>query len=238
VNKKTEEKLLNIVRRNYEIIAPQYNETRKKHLEPLWSRLVEYANDAPVGAKVMDLGCGNGRLIEAFKGKKIEYLGIDPCEQLIELAREQKPGYDFRVGDMLALDKLETGKFDYIFSTAVIHHLPGQDLKLKALGQTKNKISDNGKIILTAWNMWSDVWQKKHFRQLIFKFWLLGLIGKNKMDFGDILVDWKNSKGEIVSKRYYHAFTMRELRRLAKKTDLKIEKLFKDRFNYYLVLRK
>jgi len=57
------------------------------------------------------------------------------------------------------------------------------------------------------------------------------------MDFGDVLFDWKNSRGEALSQRYYHAFTKPELRRIAKKAGLKIGDMYKDEKNYYLVLR-
>jgi hypothetical protein len=61
-------------------------------------------------------------------------------------------------------------------------------------------------------------------------------MGRNQMDFGDVLFDWK--RGGMTSKRYYHAFRRCELKKLVKKAGLKIEKIFRDRFNYYLVLTK
>ena len=58
------------------------------------------------------------------------------------------------------------------------------------------------------------------------------------MDFGDILFDWKNAKGEQISRRYYHAFSKNELKKLAIRAGFKIEKLYKDKYNYYLILEK
>ena len=55
------------------------------------------------------------------------------------------------------------------------------------------------------------------------------------MDFGDVFWDWKAPSGEAVSKRYYHAFTKRELKKLARAAGLKIQKIYKDKYNYYLV---
>jgi SAM-dependent methyltransferase len=128
--------------------------------------------------------------------------------------------------------------FDYVFSIALLHHLPGSDLRIAALKQLKNKVSEDGKIIIIVWNLWGQ----KKFRKLIYKFFLLKLIKKNlpvgRMDFGDILFDWKNSAGEAQSRRYYHAFTKMELRKIIKKSGLKIEKLYKDKFNYYAILNK
>lgn len=238
MDKQTQKELLKIVKQNYEQIAEHYNETRKKHLMPLWGELLKYAGEVKEGASVLDVGCGNGRLLEAFEGKQINYLGIDQDKKLIEKAKKQKPGYKFLVADLLDLGKVSEYDFDHLFSIAVMHHLPGEKLRIKAFRQLKNKINDNGEIIITVWNMWSNKWRKKRYKQAIFKFFLLKLIKKNKMDFGDILFDWKNSKGQIVSKRYYHAFTKNELKKTAKKAGLKVKKIYSDNYNYYLVAGK
>ncbi len=234
MNKQIQKELLEIVKSNYEEIAGKYNETRKKHLMPLWGVLVDYCQKIKGGSAVLDVGCGNGRLIEAFDDKQIDYLGVDSSKELLEKAKENHPDKKFVYGDILELGNIPQINFDYVFSIAVLHHLPGRDLQVAALKQMKNKINSTGKIVITAWNMWSQ----KRFRKILFKYFLLKLLGKNKMDMGDILFDWKNNQGEAISKRYYHAFTKRELRKIVKKANLKIEKLDRDKYNYYLVLRK
>ncbi|MFH1661656.1 MAG: methyltransferase domain-containing protein [Candidatus Falkowbacteria bacterium] len=237
MNKQTQNNLLKIVKRNYNEIADDFSETRKKKL---WPELIKLAGAVKDGdpstssgqVKVLDVGCGSGRLLEAFKNKKINYLGIDDSEKLINLAK--KKNQNFIVGNILELNKISELNFNYVFCIAVLHHLPGKDLQINALKQLKNKITPDGKIILTVWNLWSQL----KFRKLILKFYLLKLIGKNKMDAGDILFDWKNSKGEVVSKRYYHGFRKKELRKIIKKSGLRIEKIYKDKYNYYAVLKK
>jgi len=230
----TQKKLLELVKKNYEEIADKFNETRKKHLEPLWSELVNLARQIKDDSKVLDVGCGNGRLLEAFKDKEVKYLGVDSSEKLIELARSRFPKFQFTVGDILELGKIPEINFNFVFCVAVLHHLPGTDLRVAALKQLKNKIISDGKIIITVWNLWSQI----KFRKLIFKFLLLKLIKKNKMDLGDLLFDWKNSAGQAVSQRYYHAFTKRELKKISKQAGLKIERLYQDKYNYYAVLTK
>ncbi len=234
MDKQTQKNLINLVNRNYKEIAEHYSETRKKHMFPLWDELLKITSNVKKGDKVMDVGCGNGRLLNAFGKKEIEYLGVDTSKALLKEAKKLHPGKKFVQGDILELSKLSEIDFDYVFCIAVLHHLPGKDLRIIALKQLKNKVSDNGEIIISVWNLWSQ----KKFRKLIWKFYILRLLGKNKMDFGDILFDWKNSKGEIVSKRYYHAFTKRELKKTARKAGLKIQKIYKDKFNCYLVLTK
>jgi tRNA (uracil-5-)-methyltransferase TRM9 len=250
MDKQTEKNLLDLVKRNYEEIAEDFDITRKKQL---WPELIKLADMVKDGDRVLDVGCGNGRLAEAFNDKKIKYLGVDNSDKLISAAKNQfldsclhrndgketvvyncNSSCEFKNADILELDKLPEKDFDYIFCVAVLHHLPSEDLRIKALGQMKNKLKPGGKIVLTAWNLWS----RPKFRKLILKYALLKIIGLNKMDFGDILFAWKNNKGEIISQRYYHAFLKNELNNLVVRAELKIEKSYQDKYNYYLILEK
>jgi len=48
------------------------------------------------GQKVLDLGCGNGRLLNALKDKKIDYIGVDNSEKLLLEAQTLYPEYQQR----------------------------------------------------------------------------------------------------------------------------------------------
>jgi SAM-dependent methyltransferase len=171
--------------------------------------------------------------LEALAGKPVDYVGIDQSERLLELARERHPGYKFEQADVLNLSGIREYDFDYIFAVAVLHHLPGRKLQIDALKQMRSKVKPDGLIIITVWNMW----KQKRFRKLILRNSLLKLIGKNKMDLGDVVFDWKNPKGEAVSRRYYHAFTRRSLKKISRKAGLRIESVMSDNYNYYLLAR-
>jgi len=234
MNKDTQKELLNLVKTGYEQIAEEFNETRKKFL---WSELVRLAGMVEDGDSVLDAGCGNGRLLEALKEKKINYLGVDNSGKLIELAKINGskfsvPNFRFQVADILELDKLNSEKFDHVFCIAVLQHIPGKDLQIEALRQMKNKLKSGGKIILSNWNLWSQ----KKIRTRIIKFALKKIFARSKMDFGDVLFDWKNSRGEPVAKRYYHAFTGRSLYKVIKKAGFKKINIYRDMYNYYAIL--
>lgn len=235
MNPQTQQSLLDLVKRNYEEIVADFDNTRKKQL---WPELVKLAEAVKDGDRILDAGCGNGRLLRAFNGKKIDYLGVDSSEKLIEGAKRnwklEIGDWRFVNADILELDKLPEKDFDYVFCVAVLHHLPGSELRVQAFKQLKAKLKPGGQLIITVWNLWS----RARFRKLIFKYLLLKIVGKNKMDFGDILFDWKNSAGQEVSRRYYHAFTKKELTKTIQRAGLKIDKLYKDKYNYYLVLVK
>lgn len=229
MDKQAQQKLLEIVRRNYEEIAEDFSETRKE----LWPTMKELGNMVREGGFVLDAGCGNGRLFEIFQHKKIKYLGVDSNEELLRIAKNKYPGAEFMAADILDLSQIKN-KFDWVFSIAVLHHFPGEDLQVKALSEMKNKIKENGKIVISVWKLWN---QPKYLK-LIAKFAALKIFGKNKMGFGDIIFDWGGEKGRKKSQRYYHAFRKCELKKIIKKAGLKIEKIYQEKYDYYFILTK
>jgi tRNA (uracil-5-)-methyltransferase TRM9 len=230
MNKDTQKELLRIVRKNYEDEARTFDETREK---PIWPPLLGMLKQVEMGASVLDVGCGNGRLLKILAEHNVKYVGVDQSEALINICQGKYPEYKFTVEDILNLGELPEYDFDYVYCIAVLQHLPGVDLRLQALKQLKNKIKPGGKIVLSVWNMWPQ----EKYRKMIYKFALLKLVGKNKTDWQDILFDWRAPNGQM-SKRYYHAFRQSELKKLFKKAGLRIEKIFKDDYNYYAVLTK
>jgi SAM-dependent methyltransferase len=234
MDRQTQKEMLKLVGRNYDDIAEHYNETRKKNLFPLWNELIKICKSVEDNDRILDVGCGNGRLLEAFIGRQVDYLGVDNCEKLIDLAKENYQANNFRKADICDLGSVPEYDFDYVFSIAVLHHLPGKDLRLKALRQLYNKTRKGGKVVFTVWKLW----QHEKYGKLIWRFWFLKLLKKNKLDFGDILWDWKNSEGGAVSQRYYHAFHYLELWLLCRKAGFRIEKIYSDKYNYYAILKK
>lgn len=218
-------KLLKIVKDNYREIAGQFDVTRKKHVWPELELLAEKIHD---GYSVLDVGCGNGRLLEVLGNKKINYLGTDNSEELIALAKKNYPSYNFKVVDILELDKALNEKFDLVISVAVLHHLPGQALQAQALQQLK-KVAKN-QIIFSVWKMWGN----KKYQKFLFKNIWEKIMGRSQLEFGDILFPWKNSRGEVVSERYYHAFTKVELKKLLKKAGFKKFEIRSDKHNYWV----
>jgi len=69
----------------YNAIASDFSNTRNKW----WTGLEKLSDYLPEGGKVLDIGCGNGRLAELFKGKNAEYLGVDNSEELIKIAQQK-----------------------------------------------------------------------------------------------------------------------------------------------------
>ena len=100
------------------------------------------------------------------------------------------------------------------------------------LKKIKNQLAPKGEVIISNWNLWLS----KH-KKLIYKFALFKILGRSKLDFKDIIFSWKSNQGEAISDRYYHAFTGRELKKLASKAGFKEINLQKDKNNYWLYLK-
>lgn len=202
--------LLEKTRKDYNLIAEDFSRTRYS----IWPELYILGKHVKKGEKVLDLGCGNGRLFELFQDKNIDYIGVDNSEKLIELAKKKYPEGKFQVGDALNL-AFANNFFDKVYSVAVLHHIPSKELKIQFLKSVKRILKPGGVLILTVWKFHQF---KEYY--LILKYTLLKLIGKSKLDWGDIFKPW----GKKI-KRYYHCFSKKELLNLVKEVDFKIKEI-------------
>jgi ubiquinone/menaquinone biosynthesis C-methylase UbiE len=210
--------LLEKTRKDYDQIAESFSKTREYIPEEQKSLLLQYITP---GDKVLDLGCGNGRFSEVFK-QNIEYIGVDSSRKMIEIAKTKYPEADFKVTDALNLPFPENS-FDKVFSFAVIHHIPSEELQLQFLKEVKRTLKPGGILILAAWNLnplrMILIGQYKRVKDF-FKHQLLKIFGKTKLDFGDFFIPWQN-----VTLRYVHYFTVSGLRKIIRKADFKFKKI-------------
>ena len=197
--------MINKTKADYNLISGDFSRTRQRIWEEIAFLFKANKND-----KVLDLGCGNGRYYELLK--HTDYIGTDNSEELIELAKEKYPEAKFQVADALNLPFADNS-FDQIYSIAVIHHIPSEELRLKFLQEIRRVLKPSGKVTLTAWKF-----HQKKERRLLIKYTILKIIGMSKLDFMDILEPWAKK-----TNRYYHWFSKRELEKLAKKAGFKIE---------------
>jgi ubiquinone/menaquinone biosynthesis C-methylase UbiE len=92
----------------------------------------------PAGARVLDVGCGTGRLAEWIAervGPGGQVVGIDPLAERIALARERVPGGRFEIGYAEELGAFADGSFDGVCMSAVFHWVPDQPKALAASGR-------------------------------------------------------------------------------------------------------
>ena len=101
------------------------------------------------GDKVLDVGCGSGRLTMAAQNWVTpggESTGIDPSPEMIDVARRNADRLGlpikFETGMVEALP-FPNGSFDVVMSRLVLHHLPG-DLKSRGLAEMRRVLKPGG----------------------------------------------------------------------------------------------
>lgn len=197
--------ILNKVKNDYDKIAEDFHLTRTR----MWPEFEAVKNVLFPHAKLLDCGCGNGRLAVFLKNANIDYVGTDSSKNLLRFARKQINKNDdiqakFIQQDILS-KHLPRKAFDVVCSFAVLHHIPTPSLQKKALANMRRAIKAGGTFIVTVWNL-----RQKHYRRFI---------QKNKHAF----IPWGADKKVT---RFYYAFTVKELKALLLKSDfVKIRRL-------------
>lgn len=113
---------------------------------------------------VIDIGCGEGFLINCLNGTDIT--GVDISKKALNIARQKNPGCNFCTGSIYDLS-FKKNSFDLVIATEVLEHLGKPE---KALQEIK-RISKNYCIL--------SVPNEPYFRMMNF------LRGKNLSRFGN-----------------------------------------------------
>jgi len=213
MKKEYAEYLLERIRQDYDAIAERFDKTQD-YLPPDFSILQDYIDAKD---RILDLGCGNGRLKEIV-GDKADYYGVDVSGSLIRIAKAKYPDGKFFVSRPLSLP-FEDNFFDKVFCLAVFHHIPSLALRKEFLREVRRVLKSVGQMVLTVW----DLNDSKKARRLLLKYAFLKIIGKTKFDFKDIFYPWKNSAGKVMANRYIHIFSEKELGKIVESAGFAIK---------------
>ncbi len=198
--------LIQQVESDYNTIAGHFSQTRGRSWPIIEQLLKKYTTP---GQHLLDVGCGNGRVADVADKFKLDYTGIDLSANLIAEADRLRPSHDFVWGDMTQLP-FPDEQFDAIIVVASFHHIPSQALRLQTLAELRRVIALGGVIMLINWNL-----HQRRFRWARFKTNLEKLLWRHQRDWNDVLIPWKNADGVIQTQRYYHGYTINELKQLA-----------------------
>ncbi len=189
-------KILEEIESGYDRVAEKFSATRNF----FWKDLEFLSNLVKRGDKILDFGCGNGRLLEILQSQKIEYLGVDVSGELIKRAQKKYPQWraNFR--------KIEAHKslpflddfFNVIFSVAVFHHFPFEYQKEK-IRDLYRVLSPDGKLALTVWNL------------------------QEKYEGKETEISFQDNKGNVFN-RYHYVFDKEELKNLVEEAGFRVKK--------------
>ncbi len=230
----TASKLIELNQLFYQTFAVQFSQTRQR-LQPGVRRIME---GLPPSASILDLGCGTGELARQLlrRGYRGVYVGLDFSTGLLEKARERISSQGLAAGllkqspegqaiflqaDLSAPgweESLPRRSFDYILAFAVLHHLPGDELRSGVLRASRGLLQAQGRFIHSEWQFLNS--PRLAARVLLWE--TLGL-SAGQVDPGDYLLDWRQGG---YGRRYVHHFTPEELDSLASRSGFHIVDTF------------
>src|SRR3989344_1869775 len=202
----------------YDTVSQDFSASRKWP----WPEMLPYLNILKRNDTVLDIGCGNGRILNGIK-QKVDYLGVDFSRLLIAQAKKLHPKQRFVIGDILephTWNKLP--KADVIFCVAVVHHIGKKDLSF-LFKQFQSHLKKGGMLYLSTWNLWQIPYLKYHFSLRS-----LGLKVKDR--------DWRSVWVPFAGKhfRYCQAYTMSDVAKGLQASGLKQMASFFSQGNGYL----
>ena len=209
-----------------------YNDIGKNHAHsrPLWPEMKRWVAGFKAGDKVLDVGCGEGRLLQGLK-LKLDYTGVDFSDELIRVARKRHGGKQrrFIVGEISEDDVWKgLGKFDHILAVAVVHHLPTKKEQLFVLRKMKAHLKPGGKMYVSGWNLWQAKYLGEHLKNLVLK------LSQLPESFNWVKIPFRKTK----LTRFYFAGSMRYWEKLLQEAGWKNVKMAygKGKNNMWVVL--
>ncbi len=172
---------------------------------------------------MLDLGCGNGNLAawlveQDYRGW---YTGVDQSTGLLKQTRAGNDRFTFLAVDLAQPDwltELPTRPFDLVTAFAVLHHLPGEGMRIRLMREIKRLLAPDGKFIHSVWQFNSSPRLVKRIQP-----WQAIGLSSADVDEGDALLDWRaEAEDQPAALRYVHAFGESELQRLAEKSGFRI----------------
>jgi 2-polyprenyl-3-methyl-5-hydroxy-6-metoxy-1,4-benzoquinol methylase len=216
----TVQRLLRLNYTFYTDLAAAFAATRSSRQINL-DKIVTYI---PPGVKLLDVGCGNGRLAQrlAQAGIPVEYLGLDFSAELVAIASAQCAAQThFAVADITQpnwASQWPVSHFDIAALLAVLHHIPSHALRQSVLHQIGTLIRPGGLLLMTNW-------QFTHHPRLQKKLvpWATVELDERDLEPGDALLDWKRGR---IGYRYCHQLTEAEVQQLAAASGLTVREQF------------
>lgn len=221
----TIQRLLALNREFYTTLAQPFAATRSIS-DPALTSILPYIAS---GARVLDVGCGNGRLAPLLDRERpgTTYVGLDVVPELIELARAQGDRLtattaEFHVADITHADwsqALQDRTFDCGVALAVLHHIPSFDLRVQVLQEIVCLLAPRGRLILSTWQFLDNARMRRKIVD-----WAEVSIPPDTVEPGDHVLDWKREGSGL---RYCHLVDEDEINALSARIGFHLHESFR-----------
>jgi SAM-dependent methyltransferase len=221
----------------YAAHAEAFGETRPRLAPGVRRVLARIA----AGARVLEVGCGDGKVGRALARVGVsEYVGVDASAAMlgraqrltergmVALTKDDGPRTfvlgpsSFVQADLLDpawLSALPAGAFDWVLAFAVLHHLPGEAIRARVLGDLARRMRPNGTLAMSNWQPTRS--ERLRGRCLP---WSAAGLAEGEVEPGDYLLAWE--RGGESGMRYVHELREAEARRLAAAAGLRVREVF------------
>jgi SAM-dependent methyltransferase len=122
--------------------------------------------------RIIDLGCGTGRLLVPLAQMGFQVVGVDLSQEMLRVAREkaQRAGVHVPLfkANLVQLDSLADATFDYgacLFST--LGMIGGAAHRRQAMGHFYRLLRPGGVFVLHVHNWWFNFWDRAGRRWLL-----------------------------------------------------------------------
>lgn len=146
------------------------------------------------GDKILDIGCGNGKLLRSLYekfGNEVQLYGIDHTVSIIRSAHELNSDLPikFKIANIEDIPYMD-GTFDWVICTFVAHHMT-TDGKAAIIQQARRVLKRGGKLIITDLGMPRHIWSRIFASINRFR---CSMYAKNNMEIVEHYIHEKNMK--------------------------------------------
>lgn len=202
----TFKKIIQLNKDFYDKIGDEFDRTRQNPW-PGWGRVVKKIKQTfpeNVEIKILDLGCGNGRLYGYMSNSlpryHLKYIGLDSNNYLLEQARNKYSDGNtkFYKKDIFFYKPESLKKFDVVTAFGVTHHIPSRKFRYEWFKKVSKIVQPGGFLCYTLWRYHIDNRFKKSWPDV---------------EIGDYFLGWNKKKGIY---RYVHIYSQEEIDEIGK----------------------
>lgn len=147
----------------YNKIGNGYNNTRKPD-KYIVKKIIELLQPKKENV-YLDIGCGTGNYTAEIAKDDFSFVGVEPSEKMLELAKTKSNKIIWKIGTAEAIPS-ENDVFDGIIGTLTIHHWSNLE---KAFTELYRVLKANGKIVLftSTSEQMEGYWLNKYFPRML-----------------------------------------------------------------------